>query len=146
MRHEELRERLYDLYDRELPVPELRELEAHLGACAECRASLEEWRRIAGALFAAPAPAPSEALVQRIMRGLPGHEESAPTPAWTLRWLAPAFSLALAGLAILAWPDGNGVSAETLILAGGEEGPSLAAFSPQAPKPDDLLGLILEEP
>jgi len=142
------REKLYAFYDGELPERERRQVETHLSGCAECRRVCEEWKKIAGAIFRPVAVQTSEAFVQRVMESLPEEEALPSRSRITFRWLAPAFSLAAAGLAlILAWPGGNEVSAEALILANGQdETPALLAFAPQAPGPDELLGLALEEP
>lgn len=142
------REQLYAFYDGEIPEPERRQVETHLGECAECLRIREEWKKIAGAFFRPLVIRPSEAFVQRVMDGLPADEELPCLPRAAFRWLAPALSLSAAGLAlILAWPGGNGVSAEALILEDGrDEIPALLAFAPQAPGLDEVLGLVLEEP
>ncbi len=66
--------------------------------------------------------------------------------AW--RWLMPACALAAAAFVlILSWPNGNGVAAETLLLAEEQEEPSaLLAFAPRGPERDEVLGFVLEEP
>ena len=146
MNHSDLREKLHAFYDRELPERESREVEAHLGACAPCRAALESWESLAGALFRSPPPRESEAFVRRVMANLP--EAEAPLAFYAWRWLTPACALAAAAFVlILSWPNGNPIAAETLLLAEEqEEASSLLAFAPRGPERDEVLGFVLEEP
>jgi anti-sigma-K factor RskA len=56
----------------------VRAMEAHLGACAECRAELDEWRETAAALaYAAERAEPSARLRSRVMGSLREQPQSA---------------------------------------------------------------------
>ncbi len=148
MNHSELREMLDAYYDRELPEREACEVEAHLGSCAPCRRELEDWKSFAGALLHPPPPSASEAFVRRVMAKIPDTEGEAPPGFLAWRWLTPVCALAAAAFVlILAWPSGNGVAAETLLLAEeDEEASALLAFAPRGPERDEVLGFVLEEP
>ncbi|HEX8652581.1 MAG TPA: anti-sigma factor [Pyrinomonadaceae bacterium] len=61
-----------------LEAESVRAMEAHLGACAECRAELDEWRETAAALaYAAERAEPSAQLRSRIMGSLREQPQSA---------------------------------------------------------------------
>jgi anti-sigma factor RsiW len=74
------------------------ELEAHLANCAECRAELEELRRLSSLLQAAPQPAftPTATFKNQLMLQLPRRAEThkAHSSLRLLPWLAPALVLA----------------------------------------------------
>lgn len=148
MNHKEIQGKLDAYYDRELPEREAREVEAHLGSCAPCRRELDEWKSLAGALFHAPPPGESEAFVRRVMAEIPDVEGDASPGLLAWRWLMPACALAAAAfVVILSWPNGNGVAAETLLLAEErEEASALLAFAPRGLERDEILGFVLEEP
>ena len=53
MDHQELKDKLFLMHDRELPDPERLEVLAHVERCAECREHYQQWQNIAGTLFPA---------------------------------------------------------------------------------------------
>jgi anti-sigma factor RsiW len=55
-----VRRRLPAFYDRELPVPELIAIEAHLGDCPPCLRDLREMQQVGDALRLAAAPGPAD--------------------------------------------------------------------------------------
>lgn len=146
MNHEELKESVFALHDGELADAEHRETESHLEGCAECRLTLENWKKISVALFHEEAPV-SEAFVQRVMEAIPPSAVGRRPSAISLRWLAPAFGMAiLALILIFAKPAAEPVSAEALLLADGREGAvTELAFLPESPGKDEILGYVLEE-
>jgi hypothetical protein len=88
--------------DDELPSPWKERIEAHLAECPQCRARLEQYRRI-GALISPPFPeAPAEAARERIWRNLDGRVENRP-PARTIwrRSIPVPMPLAAAAAALL---------------------------------------------
>ena len=129
MNHDAMKNMLFALYDGELAVADRREAEAHLAGCADCRQASVRWQRTARALFRAPDIHASDAFVRRVMGRIDALEEPRRAAPWiaTLRWLAPAVSLA--GLLLVIGPMERAVSVETLLL--GEE-------------TDDALGFIME--
>lgn len=162
MDHEEIRERLFELYDGELRPEERALLEAHLKACPDCCRAHESWGRIAGALFAAPEPPISEAFVGKVMARLDAGAASAGLAAGPglgrgpLAWLgsyrpwsAPAYGLGLAAalLAISLARRAEPVLPEDLLLAGAREDAAVEWLLRAAgPGPEEWLGSVLEEP
>lgn len=55
-----VRRRLQGFHDRELPIPEIIEVEGHLSGCPPCSAEYREIRAVGDALRLAAAPAPSD--------------------------------------------------------------------------------------
>ena len=102
MNHESMKDKVFLLRDGELPPGERPAVEGHLAACADCRAALEEWKKLSAAFFSRPAVEPSEDFV----RGVMDKVRSAPAPGRS--WLdsaREAFAFprwALAGAAGLA--------------------------------------------
>lgn len=74
----------------------------------------ERWKRIAKALFAAPAPKPSEAFVRRVMARV-ATLEAPRQPLWSLRWLAPTVAFAAASI-LLAFAGPRPEAAADLLL------------------------------
>ncbi len=152
MDHESLKNKVFELYDGELPSLEKAEVEQHLAACAECRGLLEGWRASASVLFARPRVAPSEAFVQRVMariaeRGAPGVSladllERA-RGAFTVPRLALAGAAALAALVFLATPDQKRPASP----AGGDPTVYVAEVleNPYPENGDSALGTSVEE-
>ncbi len=87
--------------DGRASAAERRELEAHLNCCADCRARVEEFRRLWSVLDELPAIEPSPAFDARLRERI----AAAPQPAlWS--WLAPAPRVLAAFAAMLlvaAW-------------------------------------------
>jgi hypothetical protein len=81
----------------ELGADEGAELDAHLRACAACRAELAE---LEGTLGAIPGDEPSRAHVNEAVRGVMKRIRRKERPAW--KWLAPAAAAAAACAIALA--------------------------------------------
>jgi|SRR5579859_3578696 len=102
MSHDQLREKLWALYDGELSIPERRELEHHLEDCEECLQALSQWQKTSAALFpkAEPFKLSGEVFTQRVMaqvRPLP-HPNKLSFWRSFLPWLSPVMgSAAVAG-------------------------------------------------
>jgi anti-sigma factor RsiW len=147
-KHDEIKQKLFALYDGPLSETERSLVEEHIPSCVECRRAIEEWQKISGVLFTLPAfsEASEDQFVAKVMARLPSGEGlSAPAAAagWnTWRWLVP-----LAGSAIAAaWvyffvlsdsadlnPTTNvetAFSSNSSAAASGENGIMLASYSP----------------
>ncbi len=121
MRHEEIKEKLFALYDGPLTEKERVLLEGHLPVCAECRQSIGEWKTLSRTLFARPTPseASEDIFVSRIIARLEPSPAGFMVPFWEkpLGWLVPLVGSA----AIAAWvffsvlPSMNGLSSSPTI-------------------------------
>jgi ferric-dicitrate binding protein FerR (iron transport regulator) len=80
----------------ELGPDEAAELDAHLRACAACRAELAE---LEGTLGALPRDEPSRAQVNDAVRGVMGRIRKKERPAW--KWLAPAAAAAACAVVLM---------------------------------------------
>jgi anti-sigma factor RsiW len=92
----------------ELGPDKAAELDAHLRACAACRAEQQELEATLGAL---PRDEPSRAQVNDAVRGVMGRIRKKERPAW--RWLAPA-AVAAACAVLLMLVFSGGPSREEL--------------------------------
>lgn len=99
MNHETIREKVYALYDGELPPVEQEEIRAHLQACLECRQLHGRWEKITRLFFHLAEPPASEAFVTRVMANLPARKAQGAPNGWAIftRWAFPALGLSLAG-------------------------------------------------
>jgi anti-sigma factor RsiW len=101
MKHEELKQKLFSLYDGPLTEKERALVEGHLGGCQECREAIDTWKSAASALF--PKPAFSEveedrftaAVMARVGKIEAARERSF---SYSAKWLVPL--LGTAALAI----------------------------------------------
>jgi negative regulator of sigma E activity len=98
--------RLSALVDGELDGPDRTEAEAHLAACAECRAIVDDLRALAASAAAWPTPAPPVDLwpgvAARLEPRAPGVVSFAPAGAARTAWRAQRVSLTLPQLALAA--------------------------------------------
>ena len=103
MSHDQLREKLWALYDGELSIPERRELEHHLEDCEECLLTLSQWQRTSAALFPkAESPKLSgELFTQKVMAQV----RSLPQPKKLSWWrgFLPWMTSLLGSAAIAGW-------------------------------------------
>jgi hypothetical protein len=121
-----------------LGAPRAAEFEAHLRACADCRAELERQQQLAAAmdlaLVSSLAVEPSPEFAARVRQRLA--EEPAPRAAWFPGWL-PAAAGAL-GVALLVWwlipPRTAPPAPEAPVVAKVEPGPP-APVEGRAPSP-----------
>lgn len=168
MTHGLLKEKLFALYDGELPEGERQEVLVHLDDCPECRQVYKRWEKIAKTFFRPPMPQTSEAFVQRVMERvetLTEPERVRRRVRWSARWirwqitsrvrwrpiavwwLVPALGLAAAALLLFISLQGQEtlISTEDLLLADGHErSPSQWILVGETPQADDLLGIIIE--
>lgn len=146
MTHEQARESLSAFHDGELPEPERALVEAHLASCGECRAALEDWRRLALVFLKPPQLPPSEAFVRRVMARIGSLERPAVARPWVLPWLVPALGAGLASLFLsVSIAPREPISTESLLLADAGEAVEIA-FLPLEPMQEDMLGYALEGP
>src|SRR5579859_7854206 len=100
MNHDQIRERLFDLYDRPLTQRERRMVEVHLPDCPECRQTFENWQQISHTLFSQPAlsEAQEDRFVANVMARI---QKTSPQPvSWfsRLKWFMPLVGSSLAAL------------------------------------------------
>ena len=120
--HADIRELLTLAAAGALDAVEQRRLEDHLRRCPECRAELENWQRLTGALRAMPTPQTPPGLVERTRRQMEARTASRahqPLARYALVWLTlfawlsafltwplfRFFSDRLAGLLDVSWTD-----------------------------------------
>ena len=148
MTHDEIKSRLSEFLDGELPEGERRELSSHVARCSDCRGAAQDFRGVGRALFQPLPLSDSERFVRSVMSRLP---EEAPAAragfAWNFWWV-PSLSLGFAALlAILALRRESPIGTETLLLAdSGGSSPAEWAVVSSGGKADDLLRMSLEEP
>ena len=102
MNHDEIREKLFDLYDRPLTKRERMMVENHLPDCPECRLAFEQWQRISQTLFTLPSP--SEAEEDRFVAKVMGRVQKPRYLAWLsgMKWAMPLVGSALTALWVFA--------------------------------------------
>lgn len=149
MDHHVSYDQLFALYDGELGESARRAVEDHALDCAECRDLLAQWKRVAGALFQAPAVSPSEVFVDRVMQRI---APPRPHPARLLHWLpggrwrVPALGLAAMLFVMVRGSLQQAVSIESLLLSDGRGPAALQqVLTGEPPSADDVLGLLMEE-
>ena len=119
--HADIRELLTLAAAGALDAVEQRRLEDHLRGCTECRAELENWQRLTGALRAMPTPQTPPGLVERTRRQMEartasrGHQLARSALVWLtlFAWLStfltwPLFRFfgdRLARLLDVSWTD-----------------------------------------
>ncbi|MFA6030478.1 MAG: zf-HC2 domain-containing protein [Elusimicrobiota bacterium] len=106
MEHDDLKARLSEYLDGELPEAERSAVEAHLTGCPSCREEVREWTLLRGKLFqvpARPAAAETEVFVRRLMARLPEEEAGEEAPL-DYRWLMPALGFSFAALLFSFYP------------------------------------------
>ena len=100
MNHDEIREKLFDLYDRPLTKRERQMVELHLPDCEECRQAFESWQQISHTLFTQPAlsEAQEDRFVSKVMDRI--QKKPAGPMAWLsrLKWFTPLVGSSLAAL------------------------------------------------
>jgi anti-sigma factor RsiW len=100
MKHDEIKDKLFALYDGPLTEKERTLVDGHLTDCRECHQAVAEWKKISNVLFTLPAF--SEASEDRLVSSVMEKIQSAPlkfqTPSFknNLRWLMPLIGSAVA--------------------------------------------------
>ncbi len=101
MKHEDIKQKLYALYDGPLTEKERVLVEEHLPSCPECLGAVEDSRKIAGTLFSSPSfsEASEDLFVSKVLARIESGENTQAAPSrWNaLQWLGP-----LAGSAVAA--------------------------------------------
>ncbi len=122
MTHDQMKERMSDLYDGELSGDDRREAEAHLASCGECRAFYANLGSLTAGLSARPAPEEGEAFTRRVMARIPAVavQKTSGARIVPVQWFAPLVGIAaMALLAII--PAQRTVSAEEILTGGQDE-------------------------
>ena len=119
MKHEEIKQKLFALYDGPLSEKERVLVEDHLPSCPECQMAVEDSRQIAGVLFSSPSfsEASEDLFVSKVTARINLEKQPQASPSrWnTLQWLLPLGGSAVAA----AWvffsvlPGTPGLSAGT---------------------------------
>ncbi len=132
MNHDEIKEKLFALYDNEVTPQERVVITAHLKECGECRALLTSWESTAKTLFQSPTLSSrfEEKMQERLQKSpvVYGRSEKEIESVETddirspglFRWLVPALALASIGfLFVLLRPvQDTKTSAYTSFLMG----------------------------
>ncbi len=127
MKHPEIKSKLMEYYDGELPSAEINEVHVHLADCSECRRELERWQKIKGVFFSVgPVEAPS-GLVDNVMRRIwtEGKIPDSFDIVSAIRWLVPTVGVAfgiLFFLSILPIEGDASISTEVIMLSNGNGG------------------------
>ena len=150
MTHDLMRRKLFDFYDGELTGGEHREVANHLLQCSDCSTVYAQWQRTASALFHAPLPQPSEALVARVLQALPDAGRipaRPPAVVWSLRlrWLVPACGVAVL-LSLMLRPMERAVSVDALLLSDNQvsSSGSQVILARDMPSTDEVWHVIME--
>ena len=101
MTHEEIKEKLLALFDRELAETERHEINSHLHACENCSETVKRWEQISAAMSrAGTASPPSGRFVYSVMERIAASEKSAPAknPIPVLNWIFPTLGYTFAVL------------------------------------------------
>jgi anti-sigma factor (TIGR02949 family) len=101
---DDIRDRLWDLVDGDLPEPQRGEVEGHLAVCENCRRELALRRRLWGLLEADTVPEPPD-LTQRILNRVAAVNRQRTHARW-LRWghvaaVAACLAIALSLILVL---------------------------------------------
>lgn len=118
MTHDEIKQKLYSLYDGPGIEKERELAENHLLSCTECRKEVGEWRKITSTLFAPPAlsEADEDLFVSRTMAHVRAAAKT--LPFWSREpfgWLVPLFACAIVAAWVLLFtlPRTPGLQANT---------------------------------
>lgn len=100
---------LFEFHDGRLAGDDARGVLRHLGECAQCRATLDAWRRSSRDLLRPLQVESSDVFVRRVMQRVETLNEPSSAPwfrAWP-RWTFPglAFSVASLAIALVASPE-----------------------------------------
>ena len=140
-------EKLQAYYDGELPPAERAQMQEHIKSCADCRHAVERWREVARTLLEPPILRPSDRFVAAVMEDIDALERPvAERAAWLPGWLVPSLALAASVLIFyLSLPSSPfNFDSETMLLSGDETQLAMV-LGAQPPRPDEVLGLALEQ-
>ena len=132
MTHNEIKQKLFALYDGPLTEKERVLVEVHLSACPECRRAVGEWENISGALFTKPAfsEVDEDRLVAKVMGRIRPQSQGWTPWKTDLKWFLPVLGSAL----LAAWvflgvlPDSPVLDQQPLTMS------LLNSAQPEAPK------------
>ena len=146
MDHRTMRDQIMALCDGELAGSERQAADAHLSACAECREWVAQWTRTSAVLFRAPAVAPSEVFVERVMRRIAAPRPRSAPSLTAARWLMPFFgAVAAMTLAVMFVPQGA-ISVDTLLLSDARDSSMLGdALTADQEAAEDMLAMLMED-
>ena len=119
MTHEEIRMRLWALYDGQVPTEERPGLETHLRDCGECRLMFSEWEGVSGSFFQRPdlSDPSGELFAQKVMSQVRALPQNRGSFSWRsfLPWAAPILGSAALALWVLFFllPQTQGLSRAT---------------------------------
>lgn len=90
MNHDQIKSKLFEYYDAELPESGQKEIASHLAGCKECSLELRAWNKAAGIFFKREEVALNESFTRKVMSEIARREESAalsPSPLFDLSLL-----------------------------------------------------------
>jgi anti-sigma factor RsiW len=118
MTHDEIKEKIFALYDGPLTEQERTVAENHLGGCPDCRGAVSEYKKTAQLLFTLPVfdEGSEDRMVSAVLQQLPSSSRKVPASPWkdSLQWLVPLVGSAVAA----AWiffsilPDTPGLNSQ----------------------------------
>lgn len=75
MNHDEIKSKLYEFYDAELPQDQQKEIASHIESCPACKTEIQLWKRTAEFFFKKPHVEKNEQLTEKIMASILQKEE-----------------------------------------------------------------------
>ena len=148
MDHEWMKEKLFELYDGQLP-PESRDVvQSHVDHCAECQILRDEWKQTKGEIIEPLRVANSELFVQNVMRQVRGIALREAKAGWAVfsRWAFPALGLAMTSFALACVLTLRPVSVSTDALLLGDEPPVSTAWLSYSMNEDPMLDSTVANP
>jgi anti-sigma factor RsiW len=106
MDHTEIKEKLFDYYDGQLPPEEGLLFSQHLQGCNDCQDLIENWSQTARAYLQPLQVAQTEVFTQKVMRKVRAFVQRDEGQRWRLfsRWAYPVLALSISGfVAVLAY-------------------------------------------
>jgi predicted anti-sigma-YlaC factor YlaD len=138
----------YLLDDPETTSAERRAIEAHLALCADCRSSLESYRRARRLIAPPEVPSASGEFVERVISRVGAEADPVPAPRQrrtVLAWPAVAGALLAVLAAVFYFSFHRPEHSSQDLLAGGENDEFYEwATTSAGPSDEDVLKVVLE--
>jgi len=151
MNHQDMKERIFEYLDGEVPTDGRRAIEAHLPRCPECRTILDGWRQTKANYLDPLSVQPSKAFIANVMRDVRSCEAPESSMGRFLkplfsRWAFPALSLSVAGftMALLYAVQPVNNAEDGLVL--GDQARNVTAEWKNGLADDQIVGLLVNKP